>query len=363
MRRFLRNLSAVWAALGIAAVAWLALELGLAAFDSQTRSPLVDVANTDALANQEQAAALFEELYSGRLQHRFEPFAHYRMKAYAGQHVNVDEQGWRVTPTSSPAGPTVWVLGGSTVWGMGARDEGTIPAHLASALGRDVQVENLAQIGYTSTQELITLLVRLQAGDRPDVVVFYDGVNDLLSLLKLGRAGLPLDVPRRELEFNITRPDDLPRLLRATLANLARRSKVLGLVRGSADRQPAQPIDDPERAAQDALRAYLANVAAAQGLAERYGFAVMFFWQPTLFDKAKRSPSEEAALAKEASFAPLYRAAQAQVSTSTVVVDLSNVFGDDPAPAFFDFCHLNEAGNRRVAERIAVAIEPRLEGR
>ncbi|MEQ9504404.1 MAG: SGNH/GDSL hydrolase family protein [Deltaproteobacteria bacterium] len=362
MRRFLRNLSAVWAALGIAAVAWLALELVLAAFGSEEGAPLVDVASTDALADQAQAAALFEELYSGRLQHRFEPFAHYRMRAYAGEHVNVDADGWRATPTSPADGPTVWVLGGSTIWGMGARDEGTIPSHLARSL-RGARVENLGQIGYTSTQELITLLVRLQAGERPDVVVFYDGVNDLLSLLKLGRAGLPLDVPRRNLEFNITRPDELPRLLRATLANLARRSKVLGLVRGSGERQPARPIEDPERAAQDALRAYLANVAAAQGVAERYGFEVIFFWQPTLFGKAKLSPSESAALAEEASFAPVYRAAQAQVATSTLVVDLSDVFGEDPAPTFFDFCHLSEAGNQRVAERIAQVVAPVLEGR
>ncbi|MEQ8278084.1 MAG: SGNH/GDSL hydrolase family protein [Deltaproteobacteria bacterium] len=362
MRRFLRNLSAVWAALGIAAVAWLGLELVLSAFGSEGGAPLVDVANTDALADQAQAAALFDELYSGRLQHRFEPFAHYRMKAYAGQHVNVNADGWRATPTSAADGPTVWVLGGSTIWGMGARDEGTIPSHLARAL-RSARVENLGQIGYTSTQELITLLARLQAGERPDVVVFYDGVNDLLSLLKLGRAGLPLDVPRRELEFNITRPDELPRLLKATVANVARKSKVLGLVRGTGERQPARPIEDPERAAQDALRAYLANVAAAQGLAERYGFEVMFFWQPTLFGKAKLSASEKAALAEEASFAPVYRAAQAQVATSTVVVDLSDVFGEDPAPTFFDFCHLSEAGNLRVADRIAQVVAPVLEGR
>ena len=51
-----------------------------------------------------------------------------------------------------------------------------------------VEIRNLAEIGYVSTQEMIALVRELQSGYRPDLVLFYDGVNDTTSALLEGEA-------------------------------------------------------------------------------------------------------------------------------------------------------------------------------
>ena len=43
-------------------------------------------------------------------------------------------------------------------------------------------VRNLGRRGFVSTQEVIYLMRELQAGRRPDVVVFYNGVNDAAAV-------------------------------------------------------------------------------------------------------------------------------------------------------------------------------------
>ena len=83
------------------------------------------------------------------------------------------------------------MLGGSSLWGFGARDDQTIPSLLARKLherGLKVEVKNLAELGYVSTQEVIGLIRELQTGYRPDVVIFYDGVNDTTSAAAIRRS-------------------------------------------------------------------------------------------------------------------------------------------------------------------------------
>ena len=78
------------------------------------------------------------------------------------------------------------MFGGSAVWGVGAPDDETIPSHLAALLngelGVDANVRNLGRRGYVFTQEVIYLMRELQAGRRPDIVVFYNGVNDAAAV-------------------------------------------------------------------------------------------------------------------------------------------------------------------------------------
>lgn len=362
MKRLLQLWSTLCAAGLFAALGLLALELLLHAGEDAPSGPR---ATADALRDQPEAEAMLAEVYSGRIQTRFAPFVHYRLGPFEGQHIRMDAEGWRRTPGSSTStsAPTVWVLGGSTVWGMGARDSGTIPAHLAAALGGEARVENLGQVGYMSTQEVLTLLERLQSGLRPDVVVFYDGVNEVLPMLKLGRAGVPLDVPRREREFNLTRPGESRRLLGATFSSLAEQSKLAKKALGAAPARPTTPIADPEAAAAQIVRSYAANVRTVQGMAQRFGFRALFFWQPTVFSKRAHSADEASAAKRRGDFRALYTAAAAEVRATLAgeVFDLSDAFGDDPVPVFFDFCHVNEAGNRHLAALIAPHVRTALE--
>jgi hypothetical protein len=77
---------------------------------------------------------------------------------------------------------TVWIFGGSTVYGTGVPDADTLPSYLSHDLNRSgrecVDVTNFGVEGYVSTQELILLTEQLKRGGKPDIVIFYDGFND-----------------------------------------------------------------------------------------------------------------------------------------------------------------------------------------
>src|SRR5262249_50473552 len=133
---------------------------------------------------------------------------------FQGTYLNNDERGLRRTwnradgAVDSSAGPPkeVYVFGGSAVYGQGARDAWTIPSCLARNLaqrGLNVRVTNHGQSGYVSTQEMIAALLQLQAGHRPEVVVFYDGVNDTYSALLESDIGVPQNESNRRQEFNL----------------------------------------------------------------------------------------------------------------------------------------------------------------
>jgi len=113
----------------------------------------------------------------------------------------IGADGFRLTPGSmaSDSSYLVYVLGGSTVWGVGSPDSCTIPARmlseLASRTDRPIDVRNLGQLGWVSTQELLELVLRIRGGDRPDLVVFLDGMNDVSAAYQSGIAGVHQNFP------------------------------------------------------------------------------------------------------------------------------------------------------------------------
>lgn len=92
------------------------------------------------------------------------------------------------------------------MWGSGARDSFTIPSLLSQILsehGISIHVVNYGESGFVSTQEVIALMLQLKKGNIPDVVMFYDGVNDTFSAFQHGIAGIPQNEFNRFREFNL----------------------------------------------------------------------------------------------------------------------------------------------------------------
>ncbi|MBZ0308358.1 MAG: SGNH/GDSL hydrolase family protein, partial [Anaerolineae bacterium] len=131
-----------------------------------------------------------EDTISRQLQ--YDPFVAWKSPAFQGTQITVNENQYRVTPGSDcqPDSYTVFVFGGSTIFGTGSPDWGTIPAYLQQGLsensGRPVCVVNFGQLGYVAAQEEIELMRQLQAGNLPDLVIFYNGVNDVYSAYLYG---------------------------------------------------------------------------------------------------------------------------------------------------------------------------------
>ncbi len=286
---------------------------------------------------------------------RWKPYVHWRRAPYTNGYFNIDEQGLRQTWTAHLGEPLplVFVMGGSTVWGSGVSDDDTLPSKLAQVLsqqGRDVRVLNFGESGWVFTQSLIALMRELQRGNVPDVVVFYDGINDVTAALQEHAAGTPQNESQRRLEFNMTHGSGV-RMLVAILDELEGVRKLVHALNGA----PAP--DYPDTLPADIVSVYEANIRIAKALAKEWGFDVLFYWQPIVF--TKRSLTEHESRAQGfilTAHRDLHLAANGEIATSTMLRetpefrDISDILDDIKAPLYFDFCHLSPEGNAVIAE-------------
>jgi lysophospholipase L1-like esterase len=307
------------------------------------------------------------------------PYVQWRAAPFAGKLINIGPGGIRRTWNSSDcdADPTVtrvFMFGGSTMWGFGARDDFTIPSLVARKLVtqgyRHVCVVNFAERAYVTTQEVLTLLLQLRAGNTPSVVVFYDGVNDILAAYQSGAAGTPLNEHNRQAEFNLTKRggEMFARGTRVAVktSSLYRfwSSTWKGLLDARAEaRSDRRELDEGQRIslADSILRTYAANTDIVRTLAREYGFKTLFYWQPVAFvskqltaDEKQRVETHERSRHFEEIFKTTYKrlAAHESLVGASGFRDLSGVFRAVTASVFIDFAHKSENGNERVAEEI-----------
>ena len=259
--------------------AWLVL-LGVRWVEESSEPPGDWRARADTYTDPSWVEAYYREFRRSDVL-RWRPYVYWRKKPYRGQYINVDSSGLRITPgpTSPHRGSgralRIFMFGGSTLWGTGARDAFTIPAVVASDLrrsGLSVEVSNFGQSGYVSTQSLVALLLELRAGRRPDVVVFYDGINDTFSAFAQQRIGLPQNEKNRSADFNLSQAS-VARLGRLVLRDVANRSATVQLarrvLRRSAGGDSLWRPSNPDSLATLVVTTYLSNLEVLRALSTR----------------------------------------------------------------------------------------------
>lgn len=301
---------------------------------------------------------------------RWVPYSYMETAPFQGRYINVGPNGRRRTwnKAAGKDDARIYMFGGSTIWGFGARDEGTIPSALSRLLaeaGHDVQVENFGQNSHVSSQEVIALLRALETEPVPNIVIFYDGANDTGSSLVTGSAGQSYAELDRAREFQILkRPRDL---FFALLGST-------GFVRLNKFTEPPRPFPappDPGRADQlalDVVRRYAANVRLVQETGRIAGFQPIFYWQPTVQDKRHRSPFEENLLVRDKAvdfYEQVHRnlIAHETLAHNESFHDLTQIFAEEREPCYIDRVHLSEEANRKVASRMLADVVPALRAR
>jgi hypothetical protein len=378
-KRALAILQSAWSILGITLFMLLLTELGFrlifAIRDQIGAQPMPDRRIlAEGYGGSDWPIEHYREIE--RLEERWHPYVYFRQRPFRGKTITIGADGLRATwkPPAFGTEPSsrepfkILMLGGSSLWGFGARDDQTIPSLIARALhvrGRRVELKNLSEIGYVSTQEVVALVREIQAGYRPDVVVFYDGVNDVTSAFLEGEAALTTNEVNRRVEFNLLQS---PGRLAATLcgklikdsgsyrfAQMARRR--LGGETGPS--HPA-PKDKPlDQLADDVVRRFEANVALAESLGRSFGFRPLFFWQPTVFTKPALVAVEQKEAMQFAWSEPFFRTvydrirSSVQLRANPAFRDLSAIFTDWNGLAFIDYCHTTESANARIAADMA----------
>ncbi len=318
--------------------------------------------------------------YDASLQMEWAPYVYWRRRPMSGTTVNVDSGGIRRTVQGVKAGAPVrqvFFLGGSTMWGTGQRDAFTIPSLVAAALAADdtanVVVTNYGETGYVFTQEVLQLEMLLRDGARPDVVVFYDGINDAASSSMSPRCGLPQNETRRAFEFALGRvltqrtTRDVGSLVRTMRERLSIRP---GGVPGSSQ-------VDTAAIAHGIVDCYARTAALVEALAGTYGFQVLYFWQPTPASTTKPFTAFEAALVDTSSTEPVHvmlrtlnrRAAATIDSAMQPIVgrrfrNLSGALDGDTATVWLDFIgHVTERANAVIAGAMVAPIQEALASR
>ncbi|MGH7113226.1 MAG: hypothetical protein ACREE9_01880 [Stellaceae bacterium] len=332
----------------------------------------------DAYGGTEWPVAYFDE-FRRAVRVDWRPYVEWWQRPCRGAWITIDERGLRPTPgewSADPAALRILCFGGSTMMGMGARDAHTIPALLArrlGELGHRVALTNYGQLGHNSTQAAITLQQLLKAGERVQIALFYDGINEMACAEQTGRADGLFNEARRRAEFNLLHPDRRRDLLTAALIasaprTLRRLRQLTGLpLRGP---MPAAEADlsrvDVAGLAAQVVAVYAANLRLVRLLAREYGFRPVFFWQPVLTTK-RALTADEQRWDKDYTSDPerrrrLYAAILAarrgcrDIAEAPDTVDLSALFDDWTDPVYIDLYHLSEKGNAAVAAAMLPAL-------
>ena len=307
------------------------------------------------------------------LRYTYLPYLYPRVRETATSYFN-SQDGVRRSyePDVSRAGtPVVWFFGGSTMWGEGQRDQHTIPsevARLAEADGRPIQVVNFGERGYTNWQEMMLFEQELAHRRSPDLVVFYDGLNER-GIQDEQRTGDPTHydlasisqalvdehtVPEDGLPVPSARPAPPPAELFDLWARYAEVSAVGKAVRrlqGMFSLAPAEARTstralDPEdqRTVDDTVSIYLRGVSLERYLAVEHGVEPVFFWQPFEGSTQPGSP---------------YQAATSAVSGHGII-DLTHALDNPGRPVYLDGGHTNELGAHLVARAMYEHLRSRL---
>jgi lysophospholipase L1-like esterase len=323
----------------------------------------------------EELALYTEEDLTWREQYRMEyrefeaniqysPYDLWTHPRFEGEAINILADGARYTPDAQCDDADTYrvhLYGGSTMWGFGVMDTMTIAAYLqaelnAANLDRPVCIVNYGELAMVNTQEMIRLVKQLQQGNVPDLVIFYDGVNDVIATHQRSTPGSHRLYGNFVLAVN-------PEGVSHPLASWLRNSYTVRFIRAllpTPEDEPEEATDDVQTVeiplAEQAANAYLENYRIVNTLGADYGFDVLFFWQPMMIVSDKPLTEQEQVMAQAppdnlaALFADTYAIIEAAAPDYAQLHDLSDIFDDVEQMLFFDYNHVSYAGNERIAQ-------------
>ena len=287
----------------------------------------------------------------------------------------LNSQGYRGREATEPKPPDelrVVVLGGSTVF----EGEPTLPELLERELRKrgvaNVACFNFGVVSSVSGMEVSRLLFEV-TDLQPDVVVFYDGGNDLL---------LPAVYdPRPGYPFNFVVYESNPLLHRnpasfPSFALFAYGSQVLRTVAPAFFEKTFVDLAslrrkvgyESEEWKASIASTYVKNLGRGHHLARAWGADFVAFFQPLVFYKPDHGPVESAIVAQSSEMGPLLVDLRDRVQKDigvlreregVAVYDLSGVYDGIKTDIFVDLVHTGPRGREIIARSMALELVAR----
>jgi hypothetical protein len=297
-----------------------------------------------------QASKLFYKSYVG-----------WRGQPFAGDTVNVGgPYGQRRTVNGQSSSKKIaYFFGGSTMWGAGSDDGGTIPSQFSAIAG--IHSENFGERGWTAHQSLMLLIQLIQEGHRPDLVVFYDGVNEVFY--KCNRVhNAESHGWEKQIAGFINEPvksSTFTHYFAPVEALAVRVQRALTRARGAdeTNNYAADCHQNPTKA-KDIAENLLRDWQLAEQLVTAYGGEFIAVLQPLMFYSHAR--------ANQSALSPFYQHLKAQYDAIyPLLIERLGSSGryhnfisalDRDENLYLDFCHLGPKGNHYVASKIAEIV-------
>jgi lysophospholipase L1-like esterase len=371
MTGFFRRLRDFWLVAGIVVLALVLIEVFFMFYlrFSDVNDPR---SVADCYANKEWVNDYYKELRACN-QSIWEPYVYWRRKPFNGEYINVNADGLRNTAliqhpfSMDDPQSAIFFFGGSSMWGEGVRDEYTIPSITGLELsknGYNLRLKNFGETGFVSTQDVIRLMLELKKGNIPDYVVFYGGLNDVISSLENGRAGIPMNEDSRGREYNSLSSK------KKSVLNLFYSLRTLATIRfiksKITHRQKSWEFskDELELLVEKTVQQYNENIRLINALGRQYGFKSIFYWQPSIFYKSVLSPYEKSIVKKEVSLKKVMEKLNSELYPEDLVhenirfYNLTYMFSSETDPLFIDWYHTGETGNILISKRIVKDLLP-----
>jgi len=307
----------------------------------------------------------------------FVPFVEWGIEEYHGKYVNINSEGirktWNPQFSHGEKFKTIYTFGPSTLWGVGARDEYTIPSHLSKMLdnnGYDFIVYNYGELAYVFTQQIVQLALLLKEGHRPDYVLCYEGAVDIYAAYQSGAPGIiNPNVLKEAWGHNISSSSAASLVLRGIhkgVVTILSNSMIYKAIGNSAiPFSPQQKFpevgskynDNQLRLlSQATVKDYLKSMDLLNHLADVYDFKYAIFWQPCIYTKEELTNEEKQSdrRVNDRNYIKFYQlTANSLVAASPPhFFDISGVFSNDTKKYYGDITHISEEGNEKVADII-----------
>jgi lysophospholipase L1-like esterase len=265
------------------------------------------------------------------------------------------------------------ILGGSTVYCSEVPDDLTIASFLSKRLTtshpeEEFYILNAGVTSANSSQELQRLKYELDRGLRPDIVISYNGINDITN-------GIYFGDPDGVMFCN-----DKRNRLKETIRKIISLNFYYYMRKKSeseAQRRPPDHITNMkmlESLAYKTKENYKANILKMHDLSKVYNFRLIIMLQPNLYTTNPSNNKESIAEIKRLAelrtpkigqaFSigyPLLRKEILEIRAEGVeAFDISNIFNLANQDVFIDMLHVNSGGNKIVAESMEKILTSRL---
>lgn len=292
----------------------------------------------------------------------------WRRNDYAGETINIVDGVRHTSHTgaiqagSAGADLEYWFFGGSTTWGTGVNDENTYPSVFADSNG--IPVKNFGESGYIARQSLAllqnTYIAKSKLGrETKRVVVFYDGVNEVLHRCRNEARGLGTG---REAQIQQTLYGGNWSFYR-TFAQLI---NYLGKISAGITTSSAERAGSFYDCASDPLRAgFIADTLVstwqqARTLAQANGDEFIAILQPVSFIGSADVSYLDLSDAKKQELARQYETVyplivNAANASDIPFINLTDIY-DRCTNCYIDFCHVGPQAHQMLVERMTKEI-------